>query len=445
MVETQVAAVGERPAALARLDELVALAQALATEAAGCGTWGAGDRRRALADLDRVAGALATVRAAILVAEQRSQAAVGVGDRDFLAARARAARTGLGEARREVRQAATLAAMPSVADAVRTGRVPLAHLDALGRVAEGAGERAAAELARPETQERIVRLAERSSLREFTAAAARLVASFDPAALERSVEAQRRERYFVMSRQAEGVFLKGRLDHVSGEVLRTAIAAVGMAPDDERTKPQADADALVAVAERAVAGMAGVRARRVSPVGTLLPDPEQDAADARVSGVAGRPTVSILVPAETFAELQRAQRARVAGDAGAEAGLGSGREETWQPVEPATLEDGTSVAMSELARLLCDSEVGRIVLSADGVPLDLGRTQRLYTGQQRRAVIVRDRCCAWNGCDVPAAFCEVHHIRWWDRDDGATSVENGTSCQTVLSLRCLADMIGRWN
>ena len=97
----------------------------------------------------------------------------------------------------------------------------------------------------------------------------------------------------------------------------------------------------------------------------------------------------------------------------------------WRPVEPAALEDGTPLAMSQLAQALCDSEIGRIVLSADGLPLDLGRTQRLYTGQQRRAIIVRDRACAWNGCDVPAAYCQVHHIRWWDRDHGTTSVDNG--------------------
>lgn len=417
-------------AALERLDALVEQVGSLGQVVIDCERWTSPERGAALRRLDRLAGVLATARATLVVAEQRDPNAVGPGDRDFTAARARATRTGLGEARREVRQAETLAALPGVADAVGAGRVPLPHLDVLARVAESAGERAVTELGRPETQERLVRMAERQSVREFGAAAARLVASFDPAGLERSAAAQRRERFFVMSRQPEGTFLKGRLDHVSAEALRVAIAAVGHAPDDERTKAQADADALVALAERATAGMAGVRARRTADDRTLLPDAEQDAADARVSGVANRPTVSILVPAETFAELQAVQERRTAVQGADHDGQTTDAGDApdpvvWRPVEPAVLEDGTAVAMSELARMLCDSEVGRIVMSADGVPLDLGSTQRLYTGQQRRAVIVRDRCCAWNGCDVPAAYCEVHHIRWWIRDRGPTSVENG--------------------
>ncbi len=402
--------------ALARLDALVEQVVELGAVGATSDAWTDGERAGALHRLDRVAGCLATLRAAVVVAAQRAPGTVGPGDRDFVASRARLARTGLGEARREVRQAETLVALPAVADGVSAGRVPLPHLDALARVTENAGAGVAAELGRPETQERLVRMAERQTVREFTVAAARLVASFDPAELERSAAAQRRERFFVMSRRPEGTFLRGRLDHLSAESLRVALAAVGQAPDDERTKPQADADALVALAERATAGTAGVRARRVSPAGALLPDAEQDAADARVSGTSSRPTVSILVPAETFADALRLQHARADGGEPAQAA---------GTAEPATLEDGTPVAPSELARILCDSEVGRIVLSADGVPMDLGRTQRLYSGQQRRAVIVRDRQCAWNGCDVPAAYGEVHHIRWWDRHLGPTSVENG--------------------
>jgi hypothetical protein len=427
------ACVREGEAVLARLEALVAAAGELRDLVAGCQQWRGGQRRAALAALDKLAGALAPVRGALLVAEQRSAGGVRAGDRDFVAARARATRTGLGETRRQVRQATTLDALPAVADAVGAGRVPLAHLDALARVAESAGQEASVRLADPGVQERLVRMAEHQSVREFTTAAARLVASFDPHGWEESAQAQRRERFLTLSHRPEGVFMRGRFDHVAAHVLRTALAAVGTAPDETRTKEQADADALIALAERAMTGMAGIRPRATSPDGGLLPDPEQDRADARVTGTATRPTVSLLIPADTFAELHRAQAA--ATGEGAAFGL-SGEDEprecadraatpSRRAVEPAALDDGTPVPMSQVARILCDSEIARIVLNAEGLPLDLGRSQRLYTGAQRRAVIVRDRACAWNGCDVPAAFCEVHHIRWWDRDLGNTSVDNG--------------------
>jgi hypothetical protein len=414
MLQRAQAAERTADAALTRLGELVDTATALSMALRSCDSWTGPQRARALQRLDRLAGALAAARSGLLVAERRAQTSIAPGDRDFVAARARATRAGLGEARREVRQAQTLEAMPAVADAVREGRVPLPHVDALARVTSDAGERASSALARPEVQERLVVMAQRQSVTEFGAAAARLMASFDPASLERGVAAQRRERFFVMSHQPEGTFLKGRLDHLSAEVVRVAIASVRQAPDDERDKAQADADALVAVAERAVSGMAGVRARRTDDRGLLAPDDEQDSADARVSGVANRPTVSILVPAETFAELREARSRERAG-----------RESSLLPVEPACLEDGTPLSTSQLARVLCDCEVGRIVLSAEGLPLDVGRTERLFTAAQRRAIVVRDRHCAWNGCEVPAAYCEAHHIRWWDRDEGETSVENG--------------------
>ncbi len=80
--------------------------------------------------------------------------------------------------------------------------------------------------------------------------------------------------------------------------------------------------------------------------------------------------------------------------------------------------------MSELARCLCDADITRIVMSADSQPLDVGRTRRLHTPAQRKAVIARDRGCVWNGCETPAARCEVHHVLWWNRDNGPTDIEH---------------------
>jgi hypothetical protein len=44
------------------------------------------------------------------------------------------------------------------------------------------------------------------------------------------------------------------------------------------------------------------------------------------------------------------------------------------------------------------------------VTIDLGRTRRLYTPAQRKALLVRDRTCRGEGCDVPGTWCEAHHL-----------------------------------
>ena len=111
------------PAAMRELDRLVESAAALATATRGCDSWTGVERGRALRSLDRLAGVLATARAGLLVAERAALTSVRPGDRDFTSARARLTRTGLGEARREVLQAETLATLPALASAVSDGRV----------------------------------------------------------------------------------------------------------------------------------------------------------------------------------------------------------------------------------------------------------------------------------------------------------------------------------
>jgi hypothetical protein len=56
------------------------------------------------------------------------------------------------------------------------------------------------------------------------------------------------------------------------------------------------------------------------------------------------------------------------------------------------------------------------------LPLDIGYSDSI-PWYIRRAVLLRDRKCAWPKCDRPAGYCDVHHLRHKE-DGGETSVEN---------------------
>ena len=56
------------------------------------------------------------------------------------------------------------------------------------------------------------------------------------------------------------------------------------------------------------------------------------------------------------------------------------------------------------------------------LPLDIGYSDAI-PWQVRRAVLLRDRSCAWPRCGRPAVHCDVHHLRH-KQDGGETSLEN---------------------
>jgi hypothetical protein len=56
------------------------------------------------------------------------------------------------------------------------------------------------------------------------------------------------------------------------------------------------------------------------------------------------------------------------------------------------------------------------------LPLDIGYS-RTIPGHIRRAVLLRDRTCAWPRCTRPAVHCDIHHLRH-QADGGETSVAN---------------------
>ena len=73
--------------------------------------------------------------------------------------------------------------------------------------------------------------------------------------------------------------------------------------------------------------------------------------------------------------------------------------------------------------MCCDAAISRIITGPGGEILDAGRAMRTFSAAQTRAVVARDRCCRWPGCDRPAAWCESHHIWHW-ADGGPTNVDN---------------------
>ena len=73
----------------------------------------------------------------------------------------------------------------------------------------------------------------------------------------------------------------------------------------------------------------------------------------------------------------------------------------------------------------CDADLIPVVLGGAGEVLDIGRAQRPFPPGIRKAIIARDQGCAAPGCWIPAAWCQIHHIRFWKKHEGPTSVENG--------------------
>ena len=83
----------------------------------------------------------------------------------------------------------------------------------------------------------------------------------------------------------------------------------------------------------------------------------------------------------------------------------------------------TPTSASTARVMLADAQVIPVVLGANSTPLDLGRTTRLFTPEQKIALGERDGGCAW--CLAPPGWCDAHHIRWWERDRGPTDISNG--------------------
>jgi hypothetical protein len=193
-----------------------------------------------------------------------------------------------------------------------------------------------------------------------------------------------RRELFVRPDGQGGARLSGRLDAEGAAVLGAALDPLSRPrPSDEegpdpRTLPQRQADALVELARRALAGQCCA--------GGGLPESGGEAA-----------TVLVTLSLDAL-----------------RTGLGC-----------ALLPTGEVISAAAARRIACDAGIVPAVLDGDGHPLDVGRTRRLFTPAQRRALALRDGAgCAFPGCDRPGSWCDAHHLTHW-ADGGPTDLSNG--------------------
>jgi hypothetical protein len=86
-------------------------------------------------------------------------------------------------------------------------------------------------------------------------------------------------------------------------------------------------------------------------------------------------------------------------------------------------EPGVQLPAETIRRIACSADIIPIILDDNGVPLRLGRTTRLASRAQRRALRAMYPTCAIPGCQVPSRYCQPHHVQWW-RHHGHTNLEN---------------------
>jgi hypothetical protein len=222
----------------------------------------------------------------------------------------------------------------------------------------------------------------------------------DPETAQEQSQHQHERRGLWVSPTLEGmVAIDGLLDPEAGETLLTALEPLARptTADDTRNGSQRRADALTELARRALEGgrlpqTGGVRPQVTVTVdlASLLGHPDLPGAEGDWTGP---------LPAETAR--------RLACDATLTRAVVTRRHahgDTGDPGDP-----GDLAARLRAAITLLPPALG----GAPPEPLELGRTTRVISATQRRALAVRDGGCVFPGCDRPLAWCDAHHLRHW--------------------------------
>lgn len=88
--------------------------------------------------------------------------------------------------------------------------------------------------------------------------------------------------------------------------------------------------------------------------------------------------------------------------------------------------DTTLLTPQATAHAACTGALQYYAKNAAGKLVSLGTRQRVFTTNQRRAIIARDGGCVIPGCATPRAWCEIHHVHPHS-EGGKTHTDNGVA------------------
>lgn len=172
-------------------------------------------------------------------------------------------------------------------------------------------------------------------------------------------------------------YCDGLLDPEGAAIVRAGLDAArdaGAKPDDDRTLPQRDADALVDLARHYL-----------------------QTADAPIRG-GRRPHVLLRTDLDDL-------RRRVG------------------PAQLLHGRGGQYITAEAARRLACDANVSRVITDGPSIVVDVGHATRSIPAGTRKALVARDGGCRGEHCEARTAICEGHHRRHWV-DGGPTELAN---------------------
>lgn len=266
---------------------------------------------------------------------------------------------------------------------LRDGELTFTHVRTIDR-----GVRLVPDDRQGEAAHVLTELAVAASVNDVRTAAQHLQHVVDPDGSLAECERQFERRYLSLAPLLDGMTaVDGLLDAESAALLTGALEPFLTPTDsvDRRSAAQRRADGLMQIV--------------------------QGAADHRLIPVAGgeRPHLQVVVDPRATDPVRPTDRAGVHPASG---------------VLPQTPGGPSTLHPVSVTRVACDCQLTALLLDDHGVVVDLGRSQRLFSAQQRRLLAARDGGCRWPGCVRPPAHTDAHHAVSW-LDGGLTDVTNG--------------------